>query len=459
MPELPEVETVLRTLEKQLKGQQIEQVKMFYSKILDNIDENYFIVHLPGQHFVNFERRGKYLLFVLDDYVLVVHLRMEGKFYVYPKDYDQKDKHTHVIFYLNNMQLHYNDVRKFGRFYLYKKGMPIECINKLGYEPFDENLTGCYLKKYNRHNHQKIKTQLLDQEMIAGIGNIYADEICFQAQINPLRQARFISGEKYDQLINACRLILKEAIKQGGTTIRSYTSSLGVTGLFQLSLKVHNRENENCYKCGNKIIREKVNGRSTYYCPYCQKNTAIKIAVTGSIGSGKSTVMEYLKNNGYKTVNCDEINRQLLSEEDIQLEISKICGCPFDKKVLIREIFGDTLIGKQVQTYLHQMIYQRLEKWLKDNENEQVVFAEVPLLFEYDWDYFFDYNVAVITDKDKLYERLKENRQMNEEEITERLNKQLPAEIKKERADFVIENNDRSIDLEKKVQKMLKNII
>ena len=295
--------------------------------------------------------------------------------------------------------------------------------------------------------------------MIAGIGNIYADEICFQAQINPLRQARFISSEKYDQLITACRLILKEAIKQGGTTIRSYTSSLGVTGMFQQSLKVHNRENEECYKCGNKIIREKVNGRSTYYCPYCQKNTAIKVAVTGSIGSGKSTVMEYLRNSGYKTIDCDEINRQLLSEDGIQKEISKICGCSFDKKVLIKEIFGGTLVGQQVQTYLHQMIYHRLKQWLKDNEDEQIIFAEVPLLFEYDWDYFFDYNVAVIADKDKLYKRLKENRQMNEEEIAERLNKQLSAEIKKEQADFVIENNGCSIDLEKNITKMLKNIM
>ena len=271
MPELPEVETVLRTLEKQINGQTIEKIKVFYSNILDNIDEETFSTCLFKQSFHQFKRRGKYLIFVLDDYTLIVHLRMEGKFYIYPKDYNLKDKHTHVIFYLQDKQLHYNDVRKFGRMYLYKNNESLFCLNKLGYEPFDNNLTGLYLKKYNRNNNQKIKTQLLDQEMIAGIGNIYADEICFEAKINPLTPCKFISEKKYDDIIEASRKILSEAIQMGGTTIKSYTSSLGVTGLFQQKLMVHSRDNSTCYLCGSNIQRIKVNGRSTYYCPKCQE--------------------------------------------------------------------------------------------------------------------------------------------------------------------------------------------
>ena len=458
MPELPEVETVLRTLEHQIKDQQIEDVDIFYEKMIE-IDQDSFVSELKGQHFRKFERRGKYLLFILDEYTLIVHLRMEGKFYVYPKEYKGKDKHTHVIFYLSDKQLHYNDVRKFGRMWLYKKDEDYSCLEKLGYEPFDERLTGNYLKKFNKNNKTKIKTQLLDQSMITGIGNIYADEILFKAGINPLVEARFISENDCDKIISATREILKEAIRQGGTTIRSYTSSLGVTGLFQQYLMVHSRDDGTCYKCNSDIVRVKVNGRSTYYCPTCQKERPITLAITGSIGSGKSTVTKLLAEEGYKTISCDEINRELLQKEEVKEELSKILEEPFCKEALSKHIFTNSEQGKAAENYLHEMIFKEVSKFIETNNKEILLVIEVPLLFESKWDKYFDYNVAVFTPTDKLYERLEKDRHMSKDQIKERLDKQLLAEEKKQLADYCI-NNDADLEqLKVNTKKMIKNIL
>ena len=263
MPELPEVETVVRTLEHKINKRIIKNVNIWYEKIVAKPDAMTFSRCLTNQRFEKFDRRGKFLIFELTDYVLVAHLRMEGKFYVYP-EHTEPDKHTHIVFVLDQGELHYNDVRKFGRFYLYEKGAELKALQSLGYEPFDENLNSEYLKSYCHLKKTAIKTQLLDQSMIAGIGNIYANEICFDVKLNPEHPACYISRRKWDEIIESTKKILNEAIAAGGTTIRSYTSSLGVTGMFQQNLQVHSRAGELC-ECGCEIVKCFVNGRGTYY--------------------------------------------------------------------------------------------------------------------------------------------------------------------------------------------------
>ena len=141
---------------------------------------------------------------------------------------------------------------------------------KLGLEPWEDSLNNLYLlDKFN--SNIPIKTLLLDQSIITGIGNIYADEILFKARVNPVKKGKDITKEECDLIIKYTKEILENAIKLGGTTIKSFTSSLGVTGHFQGNLLVHNKEGENCPNCGNKIEKIKVNGRGTYYCPNCQK--------------------------------------------------------------------------------------------------------------------------------------------------------------------------------------------
>ena len=269
MPELPEVETVVRTLEYQIQNAIIKSVEIRYPRIIDNVDSDAFTNSLSNQTFKEFSRRGKYLLFTLDDYVLVCHLRMEGKFYV-EKNLDLVDKHTHVIFTLDDGRyILYHDVRKFGRMYLYKKNESLDCLDKLGLEPWDVNLTVDYLK--SKIKNEPIKSFLLDQSVICGIGNIYANEICFALKVLPSTLISDLNDNQLQQLIYETQRILSEAIACGGTTIRSYTSSLGVDGRFQISLMVHGREKQACKVCQNEIKKVMLKGRGTYFCSGCQK--------------------------------------------------------------------------------------------------------------------------------------------------------------------------------------------
>ena len=183
-------------------------------------------------------------------------------------------KHEHVIFELeNDEQLRYHDTRKFGKMHLVKKGSfdDYEVIKELGLEPWDINLNASYLKNSYKNKSLPIKTVILDQSIITGIGNIYADEILFLSRINPLVKAKDLSHKELDSIIKNTKITLEKAIKEGGTTIRSYTSDEGVSGKFQNSLYVHAKEHEKCLECSSEIVKIKVGGRGTYYCPKCQK--------------------------------------------------------------------------------------------------------------------------------------------------------------------------------------------
>ncbi|MDD6468107.1 MAG: DNA-formamidopyrimidine glycosylase [Erysipelotrichaceae bacterium] len=270
MPELPEVETVVRTLEYQLQQAKIQTVQVIYPRIIENKSVSEFEKALMNEQFLHYRRKGKYLIFELERHILVCHLRMEGKFYVEP-DLSLQDKHTHVIFTLQDGRyLMYHDVRKFGRMYLYEKDEPCYCLENLGLEPWDDELTVSYLKQ-KMNKRTMLKPFLLDQSVICGIGNIYANEICFALKVRPDTLVCTLSDQKLELLIKETRRILSQAIEAGGTTIRSYTSSLGVNGRFQLSLMVHGRNQQPCKQCGTTIVKTMLKGRGTYYCLGCQK--------------------------------------------------------------------------------------------------------------------------------------------------------------------------------------------
>lgn len=268
MPELPEVETVLRTLEHQIAGEEILSVQVRFDPIIEG-DAREFEKRMTHQHFRGFMRRGKYLLFEMDDFIFVSHLRMEGKYYLQ----DQKeplDRHMHVIFQLTHgRQLRYRDTRKFGRMFLMDKDTDLTHFRNLGSEPFSDAFSPEYIREYTRGRKEPVKALLLDQHFVSGIGNIYADEILYACSIRPGRSCSRLTGNERRKLVTETRRILTAAIKAGGTTIRTYTSSLGVTGRFQLSCMVH--EQKQCRKCGAAIRMKWISGRSSYYCPNCQK--------------------------------------------------------------------------------------------------------------------------------------------------------------------------------------------
>lgn len=274
MPELPEVETVVRTLEHQLKRITIEDCHVYWDRIIANPSKEEFIEIIKHKEIIDYQRYGKYLIFDLGDYVWIAHLRMEGKFYIQNPE-DTYDKHVHVIFNLSDgRQLRYHDTRKFGKMYLYKKQEDIHqypCFKNIGLDVFDERLDENYLYHMLHLRKITLKQALLDQRVIAGIGNIYADEICFAMRMHPETKIYHLRKKDFTRLLCETRRIMKGAITSGGTTIRSYTSSLGVDGRFQLKLKVHMKKGEKCSVCGNEIKKITVATRGTYYCPTCQR--------------------------------------------------------------------------------------------------------------------------------------------------------------------------------------------
>jgi formamidopyrimidine-DNA glycosylase len=280
------VENVRRTLKNLVIGKEIKEVNVLYSKIINgDIDE--FKDVIEGQKIVEISRVGKYLVFILEDAAFISHLRMEGK-YRYLTNYnadkqcrevkeqeslnknESLDKHDHLVFnFKDGSCLCYNDVRKFGRLELvdrdnYLKELP---LSKLGPEPSITNVDQLY-PKIHRSN-LPIKAILLEQNIIAGIGNIYANEICFQMGINPYTIGSKLSKRRVEELIKVSREILEKSIALGGTTIHSFTN-VGVSGQYQQELKVHGKKV--CCNCDSQIIKEKIKGRGTYYCKKCQKS-------------------------------------------------------------------------------------------------------------------------------------------------------------------------------------------
>lgn len=272
MPELPEVETVKETLKGQVLHKKIDRAIVYYKNIIAT-PSNLFVDNIRNEEIVDIRRRGKWLVFELEHYFLLSHLRMEGKYFIRPAT-DGPLPHEHVCFlFKDHTSLRYLDTRKFGRMYLLEKDHIEEKkpLCDLGKEPFDETLDASYLKEKYEKKTLPIKTVLLDQSIIVGIGNIYADEILFLSGIHPLKKCSSLSKKELDKIIQNTQMVLKKAITLGGTTIRSYTSSEGVHGRFQNELYIHGKEDEPCPICNTPILKIKVGGRGTYYCEKCQK--------------------------------------------------------------------------------------------------------------------------------------------------------------------------------------------
>ena len=272
MPEMPEVETVRRTLLPLIKGKTIKEVTVWYPKIITG-DAKEFKRQLVGKKITTIDRYAKYLLIRLSGNLTVVsHLRMEGK-YRLVKINTKKDKHDHVqIVFSDNSALRYNDVRKFGRMQLIKTGTEKEKtgISKLGAEPNSAAFTVSYLQNGLVRKKKNIKNTLLDQSVVAGLGNIYVDEVLWETKIHPLSQANTIPAEKVAQLHDNINSLIELAIAERGTTIHTYLDANGKTGGFQKMLQVYGHKGEPCVRCGTPLEKIKVNGRGTTFCPKCQ---------------------------------------------------------------------------------------------------------------------------------------------------------------------------------------------
>ena len=274
MPELPEVETVKRTLARLITGKTIDRVTVRLPRLLQRPDDPaLFAAMLAGRTFRGVERRGKFLRLLLDGLVLVSHLRMEGRYGLY-RGGEPEEKHTHVVFHLTDgTELRYRDVRQFGTMHLFAPGeeWKAEPLRKLGLEPLADEFTPEAFRAAIGGRGAKIKPLLLNQEIVAGLGNIYADEALHAAGIHPERTADSLSAAEIRRLHRAIVETLAAAVEAGGSSIKSYVNGQGEMGMFQHQLKAYGRTGEPCERCGTPIVKTVVGGRGTHFCPACQK--------------------------------------------------------------------------------------------------------------------------------------------------------------------------------------------
>ena len=293
MPELPEVETVRRGLEQKLKSFIIKRVEICReSTVAYPICKKDFVEGLQNSLINKWDRRGKYLIAdlkkterdninirneisLVNNGFLVVHLRMTG-YFTFNNGITNPCKHTRIRFFdNNNNELRYIDVRSFGQMWWVRDGLLpkniIRGLGSLGPEPFSENFNINYLTKVISKKTRSIKSILLDQTIVAGIGNIYADESLYSAGISPFREARTIKKKELKKLRIAIVDVLKKSIGAGGTTFSDFRNLEGENGNFGLKTNVYRRTGKQCRKCKNLIERQKISGRSTHWCRKCQK--------------------------------------------------------------------------------------------------------------------------------------------------------------------------------------------
>ncbi len=271
MPELPEVETIARALKPLLVGQTISRVEVRWPRSIEMPSADEFERALVGRTVKDASRRGKFVVFSMAPCgALLVHLRMTGQLLLdQPGRPVAPDKHTHVlIHFASGATLRFRDTRKFGRMYLVDD--PQQVVGNLGPEPLAEELTPqCFAETLARR-HRQIKPLLLDQRILAGVGNIYADEALWEAGIHPLRQAHQLTPQQAHRLWAALRHVLVSAIEHRGTSLRDYRDPEDRPGEHQWSLAMRGAKGQPCRRCGHPIERIVVGQRGTYYCPVCQ---------------------------------------------------------------------------------------------------------------------------------------------------------------------------------------------
>jgi len=274
MPELPEVETVRRVLEPQLRGRKISSLTVIRPIVLAHPEPEVFRRNIEGAEIETLDRRGKFLLFRLaNGDTLTGHLRMTGQLLVMRSE-EPVEKHTHVIFTLDNgCGLRFIDSRRFGRFWLIRNGETdtFSGIGRLGIEPFDERLTAAYLHERLGRRRVAVKECLLDQHVIAGIGNIYSDEILFAARIHPARKANLLSKRDWKTLAEIIPPLMSFFVEKNDISPEDYLTGKGQDYRNTPYLNVYGHEDDPCICCGTLLKRTVIGGRSSCFCPQCQK--------------------------------------------------------------------------------------------------------------------------------------------------------------------------------------------
>lgn len=273
MPELPEVETIRRTLAKRVTDLRIEEIRLIWSSAVCGWEDQSFETLVTGRRIQTIDRRGKYLLIRLDkDLTLIAHMRMTGRLNYYSET-KEPEKHTHVVFRLEQGEVHFSDTRKFGRIQAIPTPLCLSgsSLGKLGPEPLEAEFTPEILKERFGKKKLSIKAALLDQHVLAGLGNIYVDESLFRAGISPVRGVDTLTDEEITKLHQAIQNVLQAGIDAQGTSFRDYRDANGEKGAFERELLVYGRAGQPCKVCRETLERLRLAGRTTVYCSRCQR--------------------------------------------------------------------------------------------------------------------------------------------------------------------------------------------
>lgn len=271
MPELPEVQTILNGIEPHIVQQKIKQIKIYQPRLRWDIPKE-IVSLLKNKKLLSLTRRGKYLLLNFSNGTLLIHLGMSGRLTILENPPIAK-KHEHVDFYFaNGVCLRYTDPRRFGAIlWAGNKPQSHPLLQIIGPEPLDKEFDATYLFERSRKKTVGTKIFIMNSKIVSGVGNIYAAESLFAAKIHPLKTAGKLTEEECKNLVKAIKKVLQHAIKQGGTTLKDYKRSDGSPGYFRIELKVYGRAGEPCVRCGAVLKSLRIAGRSTVFCPNCQK--------------------------------------------------------------------------------------------------------------------------------------------------------------------------------------------
>lgn len=273
MPELPEVETIANQLNAKLKGEVIRRVELLSPDVLKSAIPRDFQSLVEGKKVLRVSRRGKLILIDLTgNLTIIIHLKLTGRIVEFKGEQARVSSSTRAVFYFNKMNFFFDDLRKFGSLRLVESAEKKAILSKLGFEPLENSFNReKFFLMLRQQSRKKIKPLLMDQSFIAGIGNIYADEILHFAGVRPDRFIFTLTGEEIEKIFTGIKEVLTEAVKARGTSFRDYVDFSGEKGNYFYQLKVYRREGAPCYSCGQPIKKIRLGGRGTHFCSYCQR--------------------------------------------------------------------------------------------------------------------------------------------------------------------------------------------
>lgn len=454
MPELPEVETVRCELEKSLLGKVFDTPVLAYHPVIKT-DEMEFVTSLKGKRVLSISRNGKYLIFHLSEETkLLFHLRMEGKLFVEKKE-GLNTKHMTIFFPFMERDdgLAFYDVRKFGCVYYLKEEKEGPLLH-VGQDPFA--MTSVKLCSLYQSKRKPIKTVLMDQSLMSGIGNIYADEILFRSRISPFRMANTLTEEEIGTILKNAVTILKAAIASHGSTVKTYRASEHVKGSFQEQIQVYGKAGELCPSCHKVHIERRIlSGRGTCYCPRCQK-TGINVAITGKIASGKSLASHYFEEKGFARFSADEKVHELYQDQKFLNQLTKRFPEVFFRgklsKKKITALLGEESFHHRYTSFLFRAVKDAVNDFIIANDGKNKI-IEIPLLFDAHMEKDFTYNIGIETTKqnEHLLER-------GEDISRKDFNSLNSYDLHRDELDFILHSDGTKEELKMQVQVLIRNL-